>query len=325
MTPPELVERDAVSVDLVTLLWLCYEHRAVVLFSGPTGVGKTTLMNAHMPFVPYDDRPISIDEGSREVRLPHETGVSLTTRDHENEYKRVSMAQLMTETNYLNPDVEVIAEVNTPASFETFAESINTGHGVVGTTHSEDVETLVNRVIEQGLPAYLLEEIDLVVFPHHVDGERYVAEAVEFVPADHDGGPETAVDRPGLASGVVEKGDREIHWNTVVERDVDGSFGFDYAHPTLGDATRDVGLALFERIAESTDRPVEAVEAEFHRKRGYVEYLVREGVTDFDRIFEFVSDLRTDEAATVERVQRELGEDRGETEDGGRRPAADDD
>jgi type IV secretory pathway ATPase VirB11/archaellum biosynthesis ATPase len=46
MTPPELVERGAVSVDLVTLLWLCYEHQAVVLFSGPTGVGKTTLMNA---------------------------------------------------------------------------------------------------------------------------------------------------------------------------------------------------------------------------------------------------------------------------------------
>jgi type IV secretory pathway ATPase VirB11/archaellum biosynthesis ATPase len=46
-----------------------------------------------MPFVPYDDRPVSIDEGSREVRLPHETGVSLTTRDHESEYKRVSAVQ----------------------------------------------------------------------------------------------------------------------------------------------------------------------------------------------------------------------------------------
>jgi type IV secretory pathway ATPase VirB11/archaellum biosynthesis ATPase len=335
MTPPELVDRDAVSVDLVTLLWLCYEHRAVVLFSGPTGVGKTTLMNAHMPFVPYDDRPVSIDEGSREVRLPHETGVSLTTRDHENEYKRVSMAQLMTETNYLNPDVEVIAEVNTPASFETFAETINTGHGVVGTTHSEDVETLVNRVIEQGLPAYLLEEIDLVVFPHHVDGERYVAEAVEFVSGEEarECGPETAVDRPGLESGVVEKGDREIHWNTVLERDVEGEFHLDYAHPTLGDAERDAGLGLFERIADATDRSVEAVEREFHRKRGYVEYMVQRGVTDFDRIFEFVSDLRTDEAATVERVRRELdrsatGERGAADEHGaaeGERGAADDD
>ncbi|WP_435184905.1 type II/IV secretion system ATPase subunit [Halobellus sp. EA9] len=127
LTPIDLVGFGSMPPELVTLLWLCYEHHRVVLFSGPTGAGKTTLMNAHMPFIPYDHRPISIDEGSREVYLPHETGVSLTTREHENAYKRVSMADLMTEANYLNPDVEVIAEVNTPESFETFAEVLNTG------------------------------------------------------------------------------------------------------------------------------------------------------------------------------------------------------
>ena len=47
MTPVDLVERNALSTELVTLLWLLYEHHGVVLFSGPTGVGKTTLMNAH--------------------------------------------------------------------------------------------------------------------------------------------------------------------------------------------------------------------------------------------------------------------------------------
>lgn len=46
MTPVELVERDTLPTELVTLLWLCYEHRCGVLFSGPTGGGKTTLMNA---------------------------------------------------------------------------------------------------------------------------------------------------------------------------------------------------------------------------------------------------------------------------------------
>ena len=92
LTPVDLVETDSVPTELVTLLWMLYEHHGVVLFSGPTGVGKTTLMNAHMPFVEYDDRPVSIDEGSREVLLPHETGVSLSTREHRDEYKHVSMA-----------------------------------------------------------------------------------------------------------------------------------------------------------------------------------------------------------------------------------------
>ncbi|MFC7136170.1 type II/IV secretion system ATPase subunit [Halobaculum litoreum] len=301
-TPVELVESGTLPTELVTLLWLLYEHRGVVLFSGPTGAGKTTLLNAHTPFIPFDDRPVSIDEGSREVVLPHETGISLTTREHENEFKRVTMADLMTETNYLNPDVEVIAEVNTPASFETFGESLNTGHGVLGTTHAEDADTLVNRVVEQGLPPYLLSEIDLVVFPHNDDGTRYVGEAVEL------GAPDAFDDCAG-AGGVVEKDGTAIGWNRVVGREPDGEFAVAYDHPDLGDAVRRVDHRVFHAVAARTDRTVDAVEAEFHRKHRYVRYLVREGVTGVDETFDFLSDLRTDEAATVERVRRETAAD----------------
>ncbi|MFB6155367.1 MAG: ATPase, T2SS/T4P/T4SS family, partial [Haloferacaceae archaeon] len=263
--------------------------------------------NAHMPFIRYDDRPISIDEGSREVTVPHETGVSLTTRDHESEFKRVTMADLMTQTNYLNPDVEVIAEVNTPASFQTFAETLNTGHGVVGTTHAADVETLVNRVIEQGLAPYLLREIDLVVFPHQVEGERYVAEVVELL--SESAYESLAADRREDRCGRIEKQGRDVYWNTVAYRDTDGEFHLAYDHPELGDERRRLDHRVFHRLASATDREVEAVEAEFRRKHRYVEYLVREDVSDFDRLFGFLSDLRTDEAATVERVRRRLAGD----------------
>jgi hypothetical protein len=286
--------------------------------------------------------------------------VSLTTRDHESEHKRVTMADLMTEANYLNPDVEVIAEINTPASFRTFAETLNTGHGVIGTTHAEDVETLVNRVIERGLPPYLLREIDLVVFPHHVDGERYVSSVVEFVTeaeyrtlegrtgadeaADSDGrtgadsgvrvaenegantdgsvtegeGTDDAVEREG---GVIRKGGTEMYWNTVARRTTEGTLAFDYHHPQHDGEPRDLGHYVFHRVAGATDRPVEAVEAEFHRKHRYVRYLVDEGVEEFDAVFDFISDLRTDEAATVERVRRGRLADR-EAEPRGRGHAA---
>jgi len=369
MTPVELIEAGSIAPELVALLWQLYEHRCVVLFSGPTGAGKTTLMNAHMPFVRFEDRPISIDEGSREVRMPHETGVSLTTRDHEDDYKRVTMADLMTECNYLNPDLEVIAEINTPASFETFGETLNTGHGLVGTTHAEDVQKLVNRVVEQGLPPYLLREIDLVVFPKHVDGERYVGEVIEFLGAEE-------YEAVGGVCGAIEKGGSTVYWNRVAHRDPTGTFQFNYDHPALpveegggaegddpigerleisafagpgagedsdgmttlsenagwedsadgsdrdtpaGEPDRPGGsvagadggqrrptctMRAFHRIAERTDRPVQAVEAEFHRKLRYVRYLEREGLEDFEALFSFVADLETNEAATVERLRR---------------------
>ncbi|MEF8838412.1 MAG: type II/IV secretion system ATPase subunit [Haloarculaceae archaeon] len=300
MSPVDLVDRGSISTELVTLLWLVYEHHGVVLFSGPTGVGKTTLMNAHMPFIPFHDRPISIDEGSREVRLPHETGVSLTTRDHQSEHKRVTMADLMTECNYLNPDVEVIAEVNTAESFATFAETLNTGHGLIGTTHAGDVETLVNRVIEQGLQPYLLREIDLVVFPRKVDGERYVGEVVELL---DDAAYESV--EGAERTGVIEKNGARIPYNEVAWRTAEGAFEF--AGATDGARSHRV----FHSIAQLTDRSPDEVAAEFQRKHRYVEYMVQEKVDGFDETFELLADLRTNEAATVERLQSRRGVDEG--------------
>jgi type IV secretory pathway ATPase VirB11/archaellum biosynthesis ATPase len=333
LTPVDLIERGTLSVDLVTLLWLLYEHRGVVLFAGPTGVGKTTLLNAHAPFIPFDARPVSVDEGSREVRLPHETGVSLTTRDHEDAYKSVGMAELMTEANYLNPDVEVIAEINTPESFETFAESLNTGHGVIGTTHAEDVEALANRLRERDLPARLLRGVDLVVFPRQVDGDRYVSRAIEPLSeaAYDDLDPEATRSPTGDpkrgGAGIVEAGGESVRYNTVAWRDGDGTFRFPGAPGGDADGAASSATAAgeapgggrdsdplfraFDRIASRTDRDREAVAAEFASKRRYVEFLVRDGVDDPDELFEFLADLRTDEAATVERAARMMDRDDG--------------
>ena len=297
LTPVDLIAAGSLSTELVALLWLLYEHQGVVLFSGPTGAGKTTLMNAHMPFIEYDARPVSIDEGSREVLLPHETGVSLTTRAHQDEFKNVSMADLMTETNYLNPDTEVIGEINTADSFETFSEVLQTGHGVLGTTHADGIEKLVNRVVEKGLPPHLLSEIDLVVFPRYVDGDRYVGSAVELLSE----GEASEVD---YSTETIETDGTTIHYSRIFERTSTGEWEFAYRHPKLGDPTARDELEAFERLAERTNRSPADVETEFHRKHGYVEFLLREGISDVETLFGFLSDLRTNEAATIERIQR---------------------
>lgn len=178
-----------------------------------------------------------------------------------------------------------------------------TGHGLIGTTHAADVETLVNRVIEQDVPTYLLDEIDLLVFPRHVDGERYVGEVVELV------GEESFRrfdrQRDDGSCGVVRKGDATVYWNTVVSRRHDGGYEIAYAHPDLGDEERDVHTEVFERLAGLTDQPAEAIEEDFHRKHRYVRYFEREGVADGEELFAFLADLESNEAATVERIRQQ--------------------
>lgn len=299
LTPVDLIRNESVPTEFVALLWLLFEHHGIVLFSGPTGVGKTTLMNAHIPFIPYDARPISIDEGSREVCLPHETGVSLKTRDHQDPHKRMTMADLMTESNYLNPDVEIIAEINTPESFATFGEIMSTGHGIIGTTHAETIERLVNRVIEQGLPSHLLSEIDLVIFPRHVDGKRYVGRVVELV---------SESEAETVDATTIKRADTTIHYNTILQRTSDDGFTFAYNHPTSGDLGGTSRLQLFEQLADRSDHRIEEIEASFHRKHRYVEHLVEENVSDIDSLFEFLATLRNEDVSTID-----TDEERGST------------
>lgn len=136
-----------------------------------------------------------------------------------------------------------------------------------------------------------------------MDGERYVGEMVELVSADE-------YDDLGGEKGCIEKEGSTVHWNRVAWRDHDGTFHLAYDHPQLdgagatGDADRRCDLRFFHHLADATDRPVEDVEAEFHRKHQYVRYMVSEGMDDFDAVFGFLADLHNDETATVERLRR---------------------
>lgn len=329
LTPVDLIDAGTVSVELVALLWQLFQHRCVVLFAGPTGTGKTTLLNAHLPFIEFDKRPVAIDEGAREVTLPHETGVALSASGGESAEPGAgrSMAHLIEECNYLNPDVEIIGELNSTDSFASFGTALSTGHGIVGTTHADDVETFVHRVVEQGLAPHHLTEIDMVVFARHFEGQRYVGQVIEFLETN-------AFEGRG---GQLKIDDTTIDWNVILERDRLGNVEFAYAHPRLaatntadgsggriGDRLEESAFdrtevtpsttpqsgdgpacatRVFHRIADRTDRPVRAVEAEYHRKVRYVRYLVEQDVTDFESLFSFLADLQSDEAATVERIR----------------------
>ena len=191
------------------------------------------------------------------------------------------------------------------------------GHGVVGTTHATDIDTLVNRAIERGLPPYLLREVDLVVFLRQVGSDRYVTQAVEpLSPEEYEAlDPAARTSRTGNpkhgGAGVVERPGATVHYNTVAWRDLDGAVqttGLPTDESSGTDAGR--GVHALARLADRTDRGAGAVETEFHTKHRYVRYLIRDGVDDFTELFEFLADLRADEAATVERVARSLRTDR---------------
>ena len=75
----DLLAFGSICPEMVTLLRAAIEGRINVMISGGTGSGKTTLLNNLSPFIPADERLVTI-EHSAELILQRKHVVSLETR-----------------------------------------------------------------------------------------------------------------------------------------------------------------------------------------------------------------------------------------------------
>jgi pilus assembly protein CpaF len=64
----DLVEKGALTDEMVDFLAACVQARLNIVISGGTGSGKTTLLNALSAFIPHDERVITIEDAA-ELRL----------------------------------------------------------------------------------------------------------------------------------------------------------------------------------------------------------------------------------------------------------------
>src|SRR5207237_3604653 len=64
----DLVEKGALTEEMLQFLAACVQARLNILVSGGTGSGKTTLLNALSAFIPDDERVITIEDAA-ELRL----------------------------------------------------------------------------------------------------------------------------------------------------------------------------------------------------------------------------------------------------------------
>jgi pilus assembly protein CpaF len=142
----DLVEKGAVTAEMVEFLAACVQARLNILVSGGTGSGKTTLLNALSAFIPDDERVITIEDAA-ELRLqqPHvgrletrptnvEGGGEITTRD------------LVRNALRMRPDRIVIGECRGPEALDML-QAMNTGHeGSLTTIHANDTRDALARL-----------------------------------------------------------------------------------------------------------------------------------------------------------------------------------
>lgn len=165
-TITDFIRNGTVDREVAAFLWLCLQYELNVLVSGGTGAGKTSLLNVLMPFIPPNQRVLSIED-TREVSLPEFLHwVPLTTREPNPEGKGgVSMLDLLVNALRMRPDRILVGEIRKKQQAEVLFEAMHTGHSVYSTIHADTAEQTVRRLVNPPIdvPKTMVDAVDLNV------------------------------------------------------------------------------------------------------------------------------------------------------------------
>jgi flagellar protein FlaI len=187
-TITELLENKSITKEVASLIWLAIEYEMSMIVSGGTASGKTTFLNVLMPFIPPNQRIISIED-TRELQLPDFLHwVPLTTREPNPEGKgEITMLDLLVNSLRMRPDRIVVGEIRRQREAEVLFEAIHTGHSVYATLHAETAEQTARRLTSPpiNLPAEMIETLPMivVVYRHRRLGIRRVLQVAEVIGA----------------------------------------------------------------------------------------------------------------------------------------------
>ena len=181
----DLIKNKTCNIDTAVLLWLAIEYEMNILFSGGTASGKTSILNACMPFIPPNHRVISVED-TRELMLPDFLyWTPLTTRTPNPEGKgEVSMLDLLVNSLRMRPDRIVLGEIRREEEARVLFEAMHTGHSVYATVHADSAAETISRLTNPPLnvPPNLLKAVNLnvVMFRDRRRGIRRVSQVAEF-------------------------------------------------------------------------------------------------------------------------------------------------
>ncbi|HEV3262846.1 MAG TPA: CpaF family protein [Gemmataceae bacterium] len=142
----DLINKKAVTPDMIKFLAACVEARLNVLISGGTGSGKTTLLNALSMYIPPDERIVTIEDAA-ELRLQQPHVGRMETRPANVEGTgEVTTRDLVRNALRMRPDRIIIGECRGPEALDML-QAMNTGHdGSMTTIHANDTRDAISRL-----------------------------------------------------------------------------------------------------------------------------------------------------------------------------------
>ena len=122
----------------------------MILCSGPTGSGKTTTLYSALNAIKNPARNLLT------VEDPIEYHIDSVNQVHANHKVGMTFARALRSILRQDPDVIMIGEIRDAETADIAVKSALTGHLVLSTVHANDAPGTVTRLVDMGVPRYLV-------------------------------------------------------------------------------------------------------------------------------------------------------------------------
>lgn len=276
----DFISNSTLTSELAALLWLAVQYEMNVLISGGTASGKTSLLNVIMPFIPPNQRLITIEQ-TRELRLPkHLFWCPLVVRLPNPEGKGgVDMLDLMVNSLRMRPDRIILGEIRRAEEAAVLFEAMHTGHSVYATVHADDLIETITRLTNPpiSVPANLMKAVNLcvVMFRDRRKRIRRLYQAGEFILSEEAG---TITVKPNLL----------YRWKPATDKIVPHA----------------KSVRFFDDLSRHTGLTQQELNQEIATKKKILEWMVKSGIRYVDDVGKLMSDYYLDPDLVLKAIRK---------------------
>ncbi len=165
----QLIKWKTISAGIAAYFWICLQYGRNIILCGETACGKTTTMNAFIPFIP-PEKKIYTAETTPELKVPHEVWQRLLTKTTGPEESRVDLFDLVVAALRSRPDYIIPGEVRGAEGNIVF-QAMQTGHPVMTTFHAGSVTKVIQRFTSDpiNVPKTFMDNLDVVLIQSAVE------------------------------------------------------------------------------------------------------------------------------------------------------------
>jgi flagellar protein FlaI len=160
---PQLIKWGSINADLAAYLWLLLENQMSIFFSGETASGKTTMLNAALPFIDRKAKMYTV-ENTAEVAPPHPVWQQLITREDGPVESQVDTFTLLKVALRSRPNYIIVGEIRGEEGAVAF-QAMQTGHAVLATFHASSIKKLIQRLtgVPINIPPTFVDNLNAVL------------------------------------------------------------------------------------------------------------------------------------------------------------------